>query len=397
MMDYTYSKNDFKLSKQFVDAVLSMDKVYRKSFASSDESFQEEGLVPVILTDITYDFIDNWNDIKKLFYSIYNEYKTIDNYIRKCYMFEQIASVISLGEWLFENKCSTYRKLVNSLLFVNSNPISKIQVDRDKNSLNNLLSDKNYKGSFIEKLTNWKRDNIVEPELLHDAFKEIETNAKKKAISIGFSEISDIDVKCVIEHDKPYSGYCDFKSKIIYINGDMEYTYSGLKHLIFHETHPGHMTHMQVRKILVENEIVPVDASLVITNTASSGVFEGLADNGLVFTGCVESKNDEIARLYQKLVSKVSITAAHMLHEENLGLEEVKHYFTETLCATEAAADSKIRMMTHSLRKPFIYSYWRGNEAVEDIYNKLPAYEKSEFIKYAYYNMNSINTLKMFI
>lgn len=396
-MRYTYSKKDFNLAKQFTDAVLSMDKLYRMNLDSSEESFSKEGIVPVVISDLKYDEIGNWPDIKKLLLSIYQDYKTIDNDIRKNYMFEQISSVIAIGEWVFENKSFDYRQLVSNLLFVDHNPITKRQIEKDKNDINNLLSDKNYKGSFEEKLINWKKDNTVRPEKLQDVLNTLGNEAKEKALDAGFNEVEDIDVKFVVEHDVPYSGYCDYLKKEIYINGDMEYTYPGLKHLICHETYPGHMTHMQIRKVLADQGEVPVDSLLVITNTASSSIFEGIADNGTKFIGWYENKDDIIARLYQNLTSKMSLTSAHMIHEENYDIEAVKKYFKETLQVTDSVVDSKIRFLTYSFRKPYIYSYWRGNEAVENLYNKVAKQDVTSFLKYIYRNMHSINTLNEFI
>lgn len=397
-MLYTYCKKDFELAQKFVSVVLTMDRLYREGCDESEASFSKEGIVPVILSDtLKYDDLGSWENAKMVLKDVYNGYKTIENDIRKNYMFEQVSSVLMMGEWLFENRGFTYRQLVAGMLYVDHNPITKNMIAHDINQLDNLLRDKGYKGSYEDRLRSWKQDNVVAPDDLQGVLDELAQKAKEKAVNLGFEEISDVDVKCVVEHDAPYSGYCDFLTRTIYINGDMEYTYPGLKHLICHETHPGHMTHMQVRKTLAEKGQVPVDALLVITNTASSGIFEGLADNGLNFLGWIENKDDVIARLYQNLNSKMSVTIAHMLHEENAEVEKVKQYYQKTLLATDAAVNSKIRFLTYPFRRPFTYCYWRGNEAVEKIYDRIPKPRAYEFLRYAYNNMQSINTANQFV
>jgi hypothetical protein len=65
---------------------------------------------------------------------------------------------------------------------------------------------------------------------------------------------------------------------------------------------------------------------LVITNTACSLLFEGIADNGLKFLNWIETQGDEINNLIQKMKSAAGITAAHMLHEEGKSDEEVKKF-----------------------------------------------------------------------
>jgi pyruvate-formate lyase-activating enzyme len=125
--------------------------------------------------------------------------------------------------------------------------------------------------------------------------------------------------------------------------------------------------------------------------------FEGIADNGIKFIGWYENEDDVIARLYQNLASKMSLTSAHMIYEENYDVETVSKYYKETVQGTDEFIKTKMRFLTYSFRGHYIYSYWRGNEAVENIYNKVTKQDAMSFLKYLYRNMNSINTLDQFL
>ncbi len=57
---------------------------------------------------------------------------------------------------------------------------------------------------------------------------------------------------------------------------------------------------------------------------------------------------------------------------------------------------SRLHFFKHSLRAPFIYSYWRGNEAVHQVYTDLPENIKAAFYNFLYKNMLSADAVKEF-
>jgi hypothetical protein len=91
------------------------------------------------------------------------------------------------------------------------------------------------------------------------------------------------------------------------------------------------------------------------------------------------------------------ITAAHMLHEQNADIDEVRQFYHKMTGMPEAALDTKMRFLSHSLRKPFVYCYWRGNEAVRHVYNAIHKGRTWEFLRFAYFNMNSVNSARQFL
>jgi len=242
----------------------------------------------------------------------------------------------------------------------------------------------------------WKDDNLVPKADLEQTLDKLSEQCIERTVALGFEGIEDIKVKAVIVHDVPYSGYCDFLERAIYVNGDLDYFYPTVKRLMSHETHPGHTTHMQLRKLRVDAGLIPVDALLVITNTASSPVFEGLADNGPNFTGWINTLDDRIALTLKNMDAKINNTCSHMLHELGKSKDETKEYLKKAAFSTDISADTKLRMLTNPLRMPFSYSYWRGNEAVAAIYLQLEKHEVAEFLRYAYNHMHSVNTIAQF-
>lgn len=396
-MKYTYSQKDFELAEDFVKAVLSMNSLYLKNVRdSSDASFSAEGLVPVVMAEIQFDEQKDWQTIKQELRQLYEEYKLIENDIRKNYMAEQILSVIRLGNWVFDREKQTYRELVRDLLFVDPTPASFRQLEFLKEKMSVLLQEAGYKGSFRAKLTAWRNSHLVRKEELQEILNTLQQEARERTYDLGLSCVEELAVICRPVYDVAYQGYCDFMNKTMYINGDLDYTWYDLKHLICHEIYPGHMTHMKLRQDMVRTGEIPADAALVITNTASSPVFEGLADNGAAFLGWNQTRDDEINDIYQLYKEKISDNAAFYLHEEKKSKEFVKEYLGVQLNLSDQFNESKLRFLTYSLREPFMFSYEKGNEAVKTAFYSISPHRKWEFLQYLYRNMHSVHSLAQF-
>jgi hypothetical protein len=83
--------------------------------------------------------------------------------------------------------------------------------------------------------------------------------------------------------DVPYTGYCDYASNTMRLNADQPFTAERLKLLVLHEAYPGHDYHLSRREHEVRSGQQPLNSLLVITNTPSSPLFEGIGDNGALF------------------------------------------------------------------------------------------------------------------
>lgn len=396
-MSYKYSSLDYNLAEEYTSLVLGMDNMYRsQSAVSNEETFNKEGLVPINLTDIKPADIDCWNRYINKLQDIANKFCQLKNDIRKNYILQQINSTVFLAKWFQNEADEDYRCLVRNLLYVNECFVPSFYIELLHKKLNNYLVQQNYEGPLKIKVANWKNDNLVETENIKTAIDKLLREAKARTVANNIEPARNLEIGIDIVFDVPYQAYCDYMNKKIYLNADIAYTYPALKHLVAHEAFPGHATHLKIRENKIKAEEIPSDAGLIITNTASSSIFEGIGENALDFINWKNTDNDKIFDILRKLYSVAGLNAAHMIHQENKDIQEVKKYMINITFKEEKWVESRLRFIRHNFRAPFIFTYWRGEEAVKQVYSKVSNENQEEFLSYLFGNMHSADTVNQY-
>ena len=390
-----YGKKDFELAERFCAVALGADLYYRKEQEkeAGEASFSAEGLVPVNFSGVKPAKITSWQQAIRELEEIYHGYEKLSCPARRNYMLQQVGSFRKVCLWL-SGFPMTFREIAAETMFLDENPVGDRAVDDRMEKLHELLKEAGFQGEVKEQVRAWQKSRqIAGPERTKEVLEELLREAKEKTLALGFDAIRDFDVHAELVFDVPYNAYCDYESRMIYINGEVTYTYDELKHLVCHEAYPGHMTHMAVRQQLTEAGTIPADAGLVLTNTASSPVFEGLADNGNDTLGWMGDINDRICKALNQIQSICNQNASHIYYCEENGPEKARKYMEAYSFASEAKIKSRLRYMGYPFRKAYMYAYWRGWEAVEAVWNGLPENRRQDFLQYLYENMHSIDTV----
>lgn len=396
--EISVSNLDMKLSQEYVQIVLGMDRYYRETKKKTGEvALDKEGLVPINLSDEIPREYANWDEIIEDLESLRSKYLIVENEVRVNYMQQQIGSLIFLAKWCKGDSKHPFREVVRGLLYVNENPLGRSERTSLHFKLDQLLTKKGFTGSLSNKVSQWEEEQHVPAKEMDGVLKDLLAKAKEQVVIKMFNAVENVQVTPKVVYGVPYSAYCDYVNQSMYINGDLPYTYPALKHLVTHESFPGHTTHMKVRELMTKSGEVPLDAALVITNTASSSVFEGIGDNGALFIDWIDSIDDEIYFIYQRIRSISGLNAAHMLHAEKKSEKEVREFLKAFAFGDDNWIDSRLRFFNHSLRAPFIYGYWRGNEAVNQVFNRVSSDRKPDFYNFLYRNMHSADTIKQFL
>ena len=392
----TYCDNDFKLSEEFVKVTLGLDNFYKLQQTSvKNEFLKTEGLVPVNLTKTTPYLINSFEEAIENYTRLYQKMNCIKNELRREYMAKQVTGMIAYIRYLNGEEHS-FRQVVRNSLYVDSNPVPEIKINRIHEKLNLQLSEAGFKGSLVEKYRAYFEERKVNQDEMASVLTELLTEAKKDVESFMFKDISELNATPQLVNDVPFSAYADYSSRKMLINADYNYTYESLKHLVAHEVFPGHFTHLFRREKMMNEGKIPVDAGLVITNSASSPIFEGIADCGLTFLGWDETVYDEIAKTVQLLKMCTTLNASYLLNELSWSEEKVKAYLEEKAFGEESWIKSRVSFIKDFIRGPFIYAYHRGFETLHPIVSNVPKEEKHIFYSALYENMLTADELKLF-
>lgn len=370
---------------------LGIDQLYRAQ-SSGDGILEREGLVAVVLIDLPPLRFARWDEADAVLIDLGNHLAEVDDALRRAYLEEMVDSLRGLIA-TFRGDALSYGERVRRCLRVNADPIPRDTIARYTREIDHVLSDLGYvRGSLGERVMAWEKDNQVPPddvpatlnELLHIARERTE----EKLFPLPNGMLEPIGVRNV-----PFSAYCDYVSRRLLVNLDYVYTRSALKHLACHEGFPGHFVHLAVRDQRSRAGEMPPDATLVVTNSASSAVFEGIGENGIYFLDWIEGPSDRLAMALNRLRSAARVNAALMIHQEGKSLDETRTYLRETCYVPPAWVESRLAFLTHRLRAPFIFAYWYGDIAVELVWRQVAPKQESSFFSYLYHQMHTPATL----
>lgn len=393
-----YEEKDFRLAREFCAIALGTDKFYRAlppETHGGEEAFRKEGLIPVDFSGVEPREIRSWDEAIEALTRVYQEYGTIQDPTRRNYMMQQVGGFRKVCLWL-SGAPIQFRELAAETMFVDENPIGAAALQKKYDAMDAALAEAGYTGTMLEKLDAWKAARAVPKEDVERVLNELLAEGKRRCVEKGFTDAAGLDVRAVVVYGKPYNGYCDYFTRTIEISGETAYTYEQLKHLVCHEAFPGHMTHMAIRQRRVEAGEMPADAGLVITNTASSPTFEGIADTGMDFLGWEETIDDRICKYLQQIQSICNINASHILYCGG-DREAARDYLERYSLASPAQISSRLRYFGFFFRKAYMYAYWRGWDAVESKWESLREEEREPFLEYLYNHMHSVDTVAQFL
>jgi len=194
-----------------------------------------------------------------------------------------------------------------------------------------------------------------------------------------------------------YNARCDYRSRTIELNIDPVLTRPALRHLAAHEGYPGHYVQFKLRETMVRDGVASADALLSVVNTASSSVFEGIADAGMRMAAWWEEPDDEIQFLLSRHRAAIATRAAWMLHAEQRTSAAVMDWLREaSLVGGEGWAANRMRFIVAPARAVLIWSYWHGEPAVSTIWERTPDARRAAFLHFLYGRMHSSQSLALF-
>lgn len=378
-----------QVSERLTRLVLGLDALYKRERTGGDEQhLDREGLVPVHWSPLEPLSVEDWAEGKRLLRRTAEDAAVLDGAWARDWLTEYALSVLTLVRWL-SGEAVAYEEVVAGAVRVDPRPADAAMLRACSRRRDDALEAAGYRSydAYVE-ANAVPAENVKATMERLIAEAEARTRARMPRLRLPAERIG-----VEVVDGTPFGAYCDYPGKRVWINTDVSYTAAELKHLVGHEAYPGHYAHMGHRDALVQRGDMLPDAAIVFTNTASSVLFEGIAERGLDMLGWRDTPEDVASWWHHRLQWLCSIEAAHALNTGRRTVAEIADFLRTTCSAQESWIDAKIRFVTHALRAPFVYAYWWGGTVVGTWWRRVPADRLNEAFDYLYGRMHSPTTL----
>lgn len=381
-----------QIGKDVAELTAGIDALYRNT-PRSDGFLDKEGLIPVAMAAVEPRPLRGYAEAREALNELQSRNDDeAESDLRRDYVAEMIDSLLALLD-TFEERPISFADRVRRQIRVPQTMVSDTELDGYRTTIRDALDALGFRGgSLTEDFNRWEAQARVSteqvPTVLRDLIGEARTRTTRIMYPYDHEWMEPEGVTAV-----PFSAYCDYPTRKVLLNLDFPYTRFSLKHLATHEVFPGHLVHMNIRERRVADGSMSLDGAQVVTSSASSALFEGIADNGMFFLNWVNGPEDELGVALQRLRSAMRCNAAWMMHEEGRSLDEIVPIVAETALQDPVTARSRLAFLNHRLRAPFVYAYYGGDIAVHEVWSQVPSNRRPEFWSYLYNAMHTPTTL----
>ena len=388
------SARTLDFGREVTTAILGVDALYRA------ESGDGTGLA-VLNMDTEGEFspdgfpgyddaTERWNDLRRVAASL-------EESDRRVYYDQLAHSTLAFIRWRSEGL--DFESQLGDFLHVPVAPASEEELDVLRGDMRALLSRMGYHGDLPGQCASWEERNRVPPDEVEGVVRQLMDEAwdltNENVIEIPAAKSDGMEIEAVT--GVPFNARCNYAIRKVELNVEPTLTLPGLRHLAVHEGYPGHYVQFKLRETWYRDGIAPADNLLSVVNTASSSVFEGIADAGLVMLGWNVSDDDRVQSLMTRYRAAIGTGAAWGLHAVGRPRADVMEWLrSQALTGGEGWVQNRMEFISEPSRAVLIWSYWWGEPAVAPVLERTADVDRSRFLRYLYGRMHSNQTVGMF-
>ncbi|MGD2068438.1 MAG: hypothetical protein PVI57_07110 [Gemmatimonadota bacterium] len=292
-----------------------------------------------------------------------------------------------------------FRARLSGFLHVPAEPAPDTALEALRADVRRLLQRMGYHGDLEDQCAAWEARNRVPPDEVEgvtgELFDEAWERTEERLVEIPADRSDGMEVKAV--SGVAYNARCDYPGRTVELNVDPVLTRPGLKHLAVHEGCPGHYVQFKLRETWAREGSAPADVLLSVVNTASSCVFEGIADAGMEMIGWGDSDDDRVQALLNRYRAGIGTAAAWRLHGLGRPAEEVADWLrSRALLGGEGWVRNRMAFIGAPSRAVLIWSYWWGERCVAPAWRAVPPRRRDDFVRFLHGRMHSNDSVGMF-
>jgi hypothetical protein len=388
------SDETLELGGRAAAALLGVDALYRR------EREDREGLVVLNMAnpgEAEAETFPSYHEARRAFETLEAEAARLPEADRRTYYRRLCQSTLAFIRWREEGL--PFNVQLEGFLHVPVAPASREEMGRIRSRLLTLLTELGYGGDLRAQCAAWEEGNRVPPDEVEGALNALLDEAwvrtEERVMDIPAPRSDGMRVSAV--SGTAFNARCDYRNRTIEVNTDPTLTRPGLKHLAVHEGYPGHFLQFRVRETAFRDGRAPADNLLSVVNSASSSVFEGIADAGMEMLDWLSDPNDQVQALLNRHRAGIGTEAAWRLHALRWPEEEVTDWLRgHTLVGGEGWVENRMAFLSAPARAVLIWSYWWGEPVVARAWRQVTGEERPGFLRYLYGRMHSNETVEMF-
>jgi hypothetical protein len=374
--------------------LLGVDALYRKEGSGGD------GLVVVNMArpgEIAAEVFSSYNAARRWFEALDVESTELAEEDRRTYYRQLCRSTLAFIQW--RQNGLPFEDQLGGFLHVPVEPAPQLELDALCEEIQGLLGGMGYHGDLRTQCAAWEDRNRVPPDevegVLGELLDEAWERTEERLLEIPAQK--DDGMRVMTVSGEAFNARCDYLNRTIELNTDPTLTRPGLKHLAVHEGYPGHYVQFKLRETEFRRGVTAADVLLSVVNTASSSVFEGIADAGMEMTEWVTTDDDRVLGLLNRHRAGIGTGAAWRLHALGWSGEQVKNWLRDqSLVGGEGWVDNRMAFLSAPSRAVLIWSYWWGERVVTPTWRRLPTGRRRDFLSYLFGRMHSNQTVERF-
>ena len=380
--------------QQVTTALLELDAFYRK------ESDDMDGLV-VLNMDTADEFrpdsFDSYETAHAAFTQLKSEAKELTEVDRRIYYDQLCHSKLAFIQW--RDQGLTFESQLEHFLHVPAQPAAELELDELRGQMRTLLNQMGYHGDLTVQCAAWEERNRVPANEVSDVLQSLMQEAwdQTEALVLEIPAPKSDGMQVSTVSGVSYNARCDYLERTVELNIDPVLTLPGLRHLAVHECYPGHYLQFKLRETMYREGTAAADVLLSLVNTASSSVFEGIADTGLTMLSWHRSENDRLHALMNRYRAGIGTGAAWRLYASKWPEQQVRDWLhSQSLVGGEGWVANRMGFISAPARAVLIWSYWHGEKTVKPVWERIPPNHRTDFIRYLYGRMHSNDSVAMF-
>lgn len=388
------SQPTLEFARDVTRAILGVDALYR------EESGDENGLA-VLNMDVEGDVLarpfPSYGEAAEAWSELRGRASGLEEADRRIYYDQLAHSTLAFIRWRTQGL--DFESRLGDFLHVPVGPVPDAELDGLRESTHRLLGEMGYTGDLRTRCAGWEDRNRVPRDEVEDVTRELMDEAwertNERVVEIPADRSDGMRVRAVSR--VPFNARCDYLRRTVELNVEPVLTRPALRHLAVHEGYPGHYVQFKLRETWYRDGTAPADNLLSVVNTASSSVFEGIADTGMAMIGWDESHDDRVQGLMNRYRSAIGTGAAWRLHALDWTREAAADWLREqALTGGEGWVRNRVAFIEAPSRAVLIWSYWWGEPTVSAKWQEVGAEGRSDFVRYLYGRMHSNRTVEMY-